>query len=62
MVELILAWKERFFGDEFKEHAAIAPDIHFLIIVAVSHQTLGCPIPSGGNVVGKGRGAVSKTI
>ena len=45
LVELIFARKKRFFGDKLKKHASKTPNIHFLIIVAVSHQTLRGSIP-----------------
>ena len=58
LVQLVLAREERLFGDEFEEHAAEAPDVHFLIIVAVGHEALRGPVPAGGDVVGVGEGGV----
>lgn len=45
LVELVLARKERFFGDELEQNAAEPPNIHLLVIVAVGHEALGCPVP-----------------
>ena len=58
LVELIFARKKRFFGDKLKKHASKTPNIHFLIIVAVSHQTLRGSIPPSWNVVGVRRRAM----
>lgn len=54
LIELVFAWEEWFFGDEFEEYASEAPDVHFLIVVAVGHETLGGSVPAGGDVVSVG--------
>ena len=58
LIEFVLAWKKRLFGYQFEENASEAPDIHFLIIVAIGHQALRRPIPSCGDVVSVGGGRV----
>lgn len=58
LVELILAREKRFFGYQFEEDTAETPDVHFLVIVAVCHEALGGPVPTGGYVVGVGGGGV----
>jgi hypothetical protein len=58
LIKFILAWEQRLFGDEFEEHTAETPNVHLLIIIAVSHEALGSTIPPGGDVVSIGRGRV----
>ncbi len=58
LVEFVLAREEGLFGDEFEEDAAEAPDVHFFVVVAVSHEALGGAVPAGGDVVGVGGGGV----
>lgn len=58
LVELVLAGEEGFLGDELEQHAAEAPDIHLLVIVAIGHEALRRPVPPGRDVVGIGRGRV----
>ena len=52
LIELVFAREEGFFGYKFEENAAKAPNIHLFVIVAVSHETFGSPIPPRGDVVG----------
>lgn len=35
LIELVVAGEEREEGEDLKEHAASAPDIHFIPVVAV---------------------------
>jgi hypothetical protein len=58
LVELVLARKERFFGDELEQNAAETPNIHLLVIVAVSHEALGCPVPPRRYIIRIGGGGV----
>lgn len=51
LVELVFAWEEWFFCDEFKQHTAESPNVHFLVVVAISHQTLGSSVPTSRDVV-----------
>lgn len=51
LVELIASWEKRNLGDELEEHAAEPPDVHLLIVVTVGHETLGCPVPAGRDVL-----------
>jgi len=54
LVELSLAIEERILGDHLEKDTAVAPDVHFGVVVAVSHETLRCPVPSGGDVLSVG--------
>ena len=58
LVKLVFAVEEGVLGDHLKEDAAIAPDVHFVVIVAIGHQTLRSSVPPGGNVLGVGRLAI----
>ena len=51
LVELSLTIKEWILGYHLEQHTSIAPNIHFRVIVAVSHETLRRPVPSRGNVL-----------
>lgn len=46
LIELILARKKRFLGDQLKQHTPKSPNIHLLIVVPISHQALGSPVPT----------------
>ena len=54
LVKLSFAVEERVLGDHFEEDTAIAPDVHFGVIVAVSHEALGGSVPASGDVLGVG--------
>lgn len=56
LVQLILSRKKRLFGDKLEKYATEAPNVHFFVIVAISHEALGSPVPSCGNVVSVGSG------
>ena len=58
LVQLILTREKRFLSDELKEDTAKSPNIHFFVIVAVSHEALGSPVPTSGYVVGVRGGRV----
>lgn len=58
LVKFVLSGEEGFFGDELEENATKAPNIHFLIIIAIGHEALGSPVPACGDVVGVGGRAV----
>lgn len=45
LIQLIFTRKKWLFGDELKQHASESPNIHFFIVVAVSHQALRRTIP-----------------
>jgi hypothetical protein len=58
LVEFVFTREKGFFGDQLEENAAISPDVHFLIVVTVGHETLWSPVPPGGDIVGEGRSAM----
>ena len=45
LVKLIVAWKERKECQYFKVDASNAPIVHLVIVVAISEQALGRPVP-----------------
>lgn len=54
LVELVFAGEEGLLCVEFEQDAAVPPDVHLLVVVAVGHEALGGPVPAGGDVVGVG--------
>lgn len=60
LIQLIFSGKQRFFGYELKEDTTEAPNVHFFVVVPVSHEAFGGAVPSSGDVVGVwGRGVFS---
>eukprot|EP00341_Mesodinium_pulex_P001555 CAMPEP_0116919388 /NCGR_PEP_ID=MMETSP0467-20121206/20355_1 /TAXON_ID=283647 /ORGANISM="Mesodinium pulex, Strain SPMC105" /LENGTH=100 /DNA_ID=CAMNT_0004596955 /DNA_START=578 /DNA_END=880 /DNA_ORIENTATION=- len=55
LVEFVRAREEWEQGQHFEQHAAYAPDVHLVVVVAVSQQTLGRSLPAGGDLLGEGR-------
>jgi len=52
LVDLVISreeWKET---DDFEEHTADTPEVHFVSVVSVCEQTLGCSVPTGRDVLG----------
>ena len=50
LVHLVVAgeqWEQR---DDLEEHAAYAPKVHLVAVVAVGEEALGRPVPPGGNI------------
>lgn len=58
LVELVFSREERTFSNKFKENTTKTPNIHFLIIITVSHETFRRTIPSSRNVLSVGVGTV----
>lgn len=58
LIKFIFARKQRFFSDKFEEHTAKSPDVHFLIVIAISHEALGSPVPACGYIIRVGCGGV----
>ena len=54
LIELSFSVKEGVLSDHLKENAAVAPDIHFGVIIAISHETLRSSIPTSGYVLSVG--------
>jgi len=54
LVKFSLTIEERVLGDHFEQHTTVTPDVHFGIVVAVSHQALGSTIPSCRNILSVG--------
>jgi len=54
LVQLVFTWKQRLFSDEFEEYTSEPPDVHLLVVVAISHQALRSPVPPRGDVVSVG--------
>jgi hypothetical protein len=61
LVQLVVSRKDREQRNNFKEDAAYAPVVHFVIVVAVSHQTFRRAVPPRAYVLGKGRLRVHAT-
>lgn len=55
LVQFVIAGEEREQRKNFEKHAADPPIVHLVVVVAVSHQALGRPVPSGGDVLCEGR-------
>ena len=51
LVELVISGEQREETQNFKEHAAHPPDVHFVVVVAVGEQALGRPVPARRNVL-----------
>lgn len=47
-------WEERVEADDLEEHAADAPHVHLVVVVAVGQQALGGAVPAG-----RGRGLLA---
>lgn len=54
LIELAFAIEERKPGDHLEEYTAVAPYVHFTVIVSIGHEAFWCSIPSGGDVLGVG--------
>jgi hypothetical protein len=46
LVKFVVTWKKGVERENFEKHASNAPNVHFVTVKSVSHQTLGRPIPS----------------
>ncbi len=55
LVQFVVAREEGEQRKNFEKHAADAPIVHFVVVVAVSHQALGRAVPARGDVLGEGR-------
>lgn len=51
LVKLVFSWKQRFFSYKLEQNTAETPNVHFLVIVAISHKAFGSSVPSGGDIV-----------
>ena len=51
LVEFPFAVEERVLGNHLEEDAAVAPDVHLGVVVAVGHEALGGPVPAGGDIL-----------
>ena len=54
LIQLVFAREEWLFGDQLEQYAAKTPNIHFLVVIAISHQTLRSPVPASGDIVSIG--------
>ena len=54
LIKFSFAVEEGVLSDHFEEDTAIAPDVHFGVVVAVGHEALGGSVPAGGDVLGVG--------
>jgi hypothetical protein len=54
LIELILAIKERVSAHHLEKYASITPNIHFLIVVAISEKAFRCSIPSSRDIFSVG--------
>ena len=55
LVKLVVSGEQGKQGKDLKVHAANAPIIHLVIVVAVGEQALGWAVPSRANILGEGR-------
>ena len=55
LVQFVVSGEDRKQRNNFEEDAAYAPVVHFVIVVAVSHQTFRRAVPPGANVLCEGR-------
>lgn len=54
LVEFIVAWEEGKQGENFKVDAANPPVVHLMVVVAVSEETLGWPVPPRADILSEG--------
>ena len=52
LIKLINAIEKWVFGNHFKKNTTVPPNIHFIIVKAISHEALWRPIPPGGDIFG----------
>lgn len=52
LIQLVLAIEQRISGDHLEKDTAIPPNIHLMVVVAISHEAFGCPVPSRRYVLG----------
>jgi|688.fasta_scaffold466301_1 hypothetical protein len=58
LIEFIIAGEKRVEWQNFEKNTSNAPNVHFVTVKSISHQTLWCSIPSGWNVFSQRRFAV----
>jgi hypothetical protein len=58
LIEFIIAGEKRVERQNFEKNTSNAPNVHFVTVKSISHQTLWCSIPSGWNVFSQRRFAV----
>lgn len=51
LIHLALSRKKGILGEQLKKHTSNTPNVHFLGIEAICHQTFRSPIPPGGNIL-----------
>lgn len=51
LVKFVFSRKKWFFCNEFEEYTSETPNVHFFIIISISHQALWSSVPSGGYVI-----------
>lgn len=54
LIEFIVAREERVECRDLEHDAPDAPDVHFVVVVAVRHEAFWRSVPSRGNVLGIG--------
>lgn len=52
LVQFIVSRENRKQRNNFKQHASYTPQVHFVSVVAVREETLGCAVPSSRDVLG----------
>jgi hypothetical protein len=52
LIHLIFSVEEGVPRNHFEENTAVTPNIHFVIVIAISHEALGSPVPTSGDVLG----------
>jgi hypothetical protein len=51
LIKFIFTWEQWVKGQYFEEDTSNSPDIHFVSIMTISHQTLWSTVPSSGNIL-----------
>jgi len=51
LIELSFTIEQRIFGYHLEQHTPIAPNVHFRVIVPISHKTFRCPVPPCGDIL-----------
>ena len=59
LIQLVFPWKQMLFGYQLKKNTPKTPNVHFLIIIPISHQTLWGSVPPCRYIVRIGRWTMS---
>ena len=51
LIQLLLSWEKWTEREDLKHHAANAPDVHLVTVVAVGEEALRCPVPPSRDIL-----------